>query len=66
MKIFVNGEEREFPGVTSVRELIDRLEIPPQTALVEHNGEALRKSEWSSRAVAEGDRFEVIRIVAGG
>jgi sulfur carrier protein len=34
--------------------------------LVEHNGDALRREEWPGRSLAEGDRLEIIRIVAGG
>jgi sulfur carrier protein len=46
--------------------LIDRYQLPPQSILVEHNGLALHRHEWSGRSLAEGDRIEFIRVVAGG
>jgi thiamine biosynthesis protein ThiS len=46
--------------------LMDRYEMPPQSVLIEHNGVALHRREWRQRALAEGDRIEIIRVVAGG
>ena len=66
MKLFVNGESREIVGAQNVAELIDELGLPPPATLVEHNGLALYRSEWPVRPLAEGDRIELIRIVAGG
>jgi sulfur carrier protein len=40
--------------------------LPSQSILVEHNGFALHRHEWPGRPLAEGDRIEFIRVVAGG
>lgn len=66
MRISVNGEEADARGAQSVAELIDRFKMPPQSVLIEHNGVALRRREWPERTLAEGDRIEIIRVVAGG
>jgi sulfur carrier protein len=66
MRITVNGEPREIVGARDVAELIDELGLPAPAILVEHNGLALRRDEWTSRALADGDRIELVRIVAGG
>ena len=50
----------------TIAELIDRYALPPQSILVEHNGLALHRREWRDRSLAEGDRVEFIRVVAGG
>ena len=65
MKLTVNGEPRELDA-TDVAALVETLGLPAAATLVEHNGTALRRDEWSGRAVRDGDRFELIRIVAGG
>jgi sulfur carrier protein len=62
----VNGEVRESPNAASVADLVIELGLPAPAVLVEHNGTALRRDEWPARALAEGDRVEIIRIVAGG
>lgn len=38
----------------------------PRSVVVEHNGEAVAPSEFPVRLLAEGDRLEIVRIVAGG
>jgi thiamine biosynthesis protein ThiS len=40
--------------------------LPPQSILVEHNGLVVHRREWPKRPLAEGDRIEFIRVVAGG
>ena len=66
MKIAVNGESVDTSEAKTIAELIDRYQLPPQSILVEHNGLAVHRREWSERSLAEGDRIEFIRIVAGG
>jgi sulfur carrier protein len=66
MKIAVNGESVDTSEAKTIAELIDRYQLPPQSILVEHNGLAVHRHEWSERSLAEGDRIEFIRIVAGG
>jgi sulfur carrier protein len=50
----------------TIAELIDRYRLPAQSVLVEHNGIAVHRHEWSQRSLSEGDRIEFIRVVAGG
>ena len=38
----------------------------PRAVVVEHNGDAVTPSEFSSRQMKAGDRLEIVRIVAGG
>ena len=66
MTISINGEPRNVERSASVADLIEELALPAPATLVEHNGLALRRDEWCARSLAEGDRIELIRIVAGG
>jgi thiamine biosynthesis protein ThiS len=66
MTIRLNGENIDARGAKTVRELIERYSLPPKTVLIEHNGVALHQREWSDRDLAEGDRIELLRVVAGG
>ena len=38
----------------------------PRSVVVEHNGEAVAPSEFSSRVLRPGDKLEIVQIVAGG
>jgi thiamine biosynthesis protein ThiS len=66
MKISLNGETVDPGEAKTIAELIERHQLPPQSILVEHNGLAVHRHEWSERPLAEGDRIELIRVVAGG
>ena len=66
MTISVNGERADACGAATVADLVARYEFPPQSILIEHNGLALHRHEWPQRTLAEGDRLEFIRVVAGG
>ena len=66
MTISLNGEPVDAREAKTVAQLIDRYQLPPQSILVEHNGLAVHRHEWAERSLAEGDRVELIRVVAGG
>ncbi len=66
MTISLNGETVDAREAKTIAELIHRYELPPQSILVEHNGLAVHRREWPERSLAEGDRIEFIRVVAGG
>jgi sulfur carrier protein len=66
MKIAVNGESVDTREAKTIAELIERYKLQPQSILVEHNGLAVHRHEWPERSLAEGDRIEFIRVVAGG
>jgi len=66
MTISLNGEKVDVRGAKSVQELIERYQLAPQTILIEHNGLALHRHEWPQRSLNEGDRIELLRVVAGG
>jgi len=66
MRIFLNGQAAEAHGAANIAELVDRYQMPLQSVLIEHNGIALHQREWRQRTLSEGDRIEVVRVVAGG
>jgi sulfur carrier protein len=66
MKISLNGETVDAQKAKTIGDLIKNYELPRQSILVEHNGLVLHRHEWSGRLLAEGDRVEFVRVVAGG
>ena len=66
MQISLNGETVDAHEAKTIAELIDLYQLPPQSVLVEHNGLAIHRHEWPKRSLAEGDRVEFVRVVAGG
>ena len=66
MTILLNGERADARGAETIADLVERYELPEKSILVEHNGVALRRREWGERLLVEGDRVELVRMVAGG
>ena len=66
MKLEVNGEEREVEDGTSVRALVRELGLVPEQVAVERNRRLVRRDQFDSTELAEGDRIEVVTLVGGG
>jgi thiamine biosynthesis protein ThiS len=64
--IVANGNEIEAKLPCSIEAFLLTQGLLPRSIVVEHNGEAVAPSEFSQRQLAEGDRLEIVRIVAGG
>jgi sulfur carrier protein len=65
MTLLLNGNPHEVRS-SQVEALVAELGLPLSAALVELNGTALLRSEWAQTALRDGDRLEIIRMVAGG
>lgn len=61
----INGEKRVC-GPLSVLELLQELELDPRVVAVELNREILPKSQYGTKALADGDRVEIVEFVGGG
>lgn len=66
MTLTINGEKREGIQSKTVADLVVELGLPGPACLIEHNGVALRRSEWELAVLRDGESLEMIRIVAGG
>lgn len=66
MKVFVNGDEKEFGAGISLSELIDQLDLPAPRIAIELNREVVRRSEWGSTMLKDEDRIEIVHFVGGG
>jgi sulfur carrier protein len=66
MNILINGETRQFEESKTITVLVADLALEPKMVLIEHNGTALIRSEWSACLLSEGDRIEILQVAAGG
>ena len=66
MQLLVNGKLTDVHDGTSLPELIESLGLRVGSVVVEHNGSALLRSEVQTATLADGDRLELVRAVAGG
>jgi thiamine biosynthesis protein ThiS len=64
--VIANGQEVPVELPCTLEQFLERQELLPRSVVVELNGEAVAASEFPRRALAAGDRLEIVRIVAGG
>lgn len=64
--IIANGQPVEADLPCSIEEFLVAQSLLPRSVVVEHNGEAVAPSEFASRQLKDGDRLEIVKIVAGG
>ncbi len=66
MQLTVNGRPSEVADGTTLTGLVEQLGLRVGSVVVEHNGTALLRSELAAAVLADGDRVELVRAVAGG
>ena len=66
MTVVVNGEETQIADGSSVDKVIETLGLKPERVAVELNHRIVRRSQWTSTALSEGDRVEIVHFVGGG
>jgi len=66
IEIFINGESRSLPSAHTITDVVSALSLVPSMILIEHNGNALRRSDWPTTPVTHNDRVEILQVAAGG
>ena len=67
MKLIVNGEQSDLTdGLTVTQLLIEHKVKMPDMVSVELNGQILKRSEFESVALKEGDTVEFLYYMGGG
>jgi thiamine biosynthesis protein ThiS len=66
VKVVANGDPVEVVAGASVEDLLGILGLGGRWVLVERNGEPVPRQDLAVTLLAEGDRLELVRAVAGG
>ena len=66
MEILINGDRRTVDADATIRSLLQELSLPESRVAVERNRSLVRKIEFGSTALAEGDLIEIVTFVGGG
>ena len=62
----VNGETMDRAGLNTVQDLLDKQGWKADRVAVEHNGAILKRDDFSTTVLSDGDKLEVVRFVGGG
>ena len=66
MKISLNGEPHELAGPLTLTALLAQLNIDPRRVAVEHNLTVVKRANYDTTQVREGDHIEIVNFVGGG
>jgi sulfur carrier protein len=66
LQVIANGVPTELPSGATLADLVDALGLGAKWVVAERNGDAVNRPAMASTTLAEGDRIELVRAVAGG
>jgi sulfur carrier protein len=64
--VITNGDPVELAEGATVDDLLAKLGLGGKWVVVERNREPVARADLASTVLAEGDRIELVRAVAGG
>jgi sulfur carrier protein len=66
VKVIANGTPTELPDGSTLTDLLQAVGLAARWVVAERNGEAVPRWEMAAIVLADGDRIELVRAVAGG
>lgn len=66
MKITLNGKETDVTDRITISDLLTQMKISPQTVACELNLKIVKRSEYASIKISDGDQLEILQMIGGG
>jgi sulfur carrier protein len=66
MRLIVNGEIFETSNAGTIMELLNELRIEPGQVAVEVNLSIIKKADYPTFGLNDGDKVEIVNFVGGG
>jgi thiamine biosynthesis protein ThiS len=66
LNIIINGDEKEMTDAIAVSDLVIALGLKPERLAIEVNRKIVRRVDWPSTTLSEGDKVEIVHFVGGG
>ena len=66
MNVQLNGETREISDDSTIESLIAFLALEPTRVAIELNRSVVRRNQWATTVLNEGDQIEIVHFVGGG
>jgi thiamine biosynthesis protein ThiS len=66
MRLVINGEDLEVSKAETLQELLAEFCIQPERVAVEVNLSIIKKADYESYKLKDGDRIEIVNFVGGG
>lgn len=66
MRIVLNGKETLIKDDLSIQSLLEEMKIKPQLVACELNLKIVKRGEFPTIKISEGDRIEILQMIGGG
>ena len=66
MRIIVNGTGRDINAPADLKTLVDQFCKDSKHIIAELNGQIIKRPQWESQKLSEGDTLELVNFVGGG
>jgi len=66
MRLVINGEEKQFTGITTLASLVEQLGLKADRLAIELNRDIVPRAKWNETSLKEDDRLEIVHFVGGG
>ncbi len=66
MEIILNGEKRKLTEGLTVLDLVQQLGFSAERLAVELNLQIIKREQWATSNLKQGDRIEIVQFVGGG
>lgn len=66
MKLLINGETKEIERSLNLSELLEKFSLPAERVAIELNKRVVRRKDWETIELSNGDRIEIVHFVGGG
>ena len=64
--IEVNGEKKRVETWTTLRELVDQLDVPNQAVALAVNRQVVPRQMWPQHVLLSQDKIDIVRAIGGG
>ena len=66
IKIIVNGKQTTINSNFSLKNLVDKLQIPLNKIAIEYNKQIIDKKKLKKVILSKNDRVEIVHFIGGG
>ena len=66
IKIFINGDLKNFPQETNIVSVLESLNISSKHIAIEINESLVFRSDWQQTTLRDGDKVEIVKAIGGG
>ena len=66
MRIMLNGDPHTLERPMTIASLLAGLDIDPRRVAVERNCVIVKRDQYATTAIADGDQIEIVNFVGGG